>query len=189
MSAESHRKYLKGLVRSGKWDELSRLYNFELVWISLPSGRKSIDWRCVPKNLYSILQSKAGQSWPDNLIEPSVEPAFSVSGEQAKKNLVKMSEPHIKGYDTRQLEHLGDALVNLAARFISAKEIGRPAYFLSAQNLSTNKNLASAGFVSGDAAEVQIGMSFAENGVEKAFLDAVDLIKKTQHYKAYYSNK
>lgn len=189
MSKPSYKKYLKGLVRGDKWELLSALYSFELLWITLPSGRKSIDWRCVPKSLYSVLQAKSDGTWPDNIVIPKSEPTCEIDEERAKKAVVRLYEPKVKGFDVRQIEHFGDAIVNLAARTISAKEIGRPAYFLSAQNLSNNKNLASAGFVSGDAAEIVIGVSYVENGIEKALLDAIDLLKKTEHYKAYYRSK
>lgn len=189
MKQKNYRKHLKGLVRNNAWEHLGYLFGFKPVYLKLPSGRKSIDWCCVPANLYSILQGKTDILWPDNYVEPAPSTIQEIPRRQRCHPPVALPVVNVKGFDTRQLEHFGDAIVNLAARIISAKEVQRPSYFLSAENLASNRNLQSAGLGSGSETEVIVGTVFVESGIEKAFSDAIDIIKKTAHYKAYYTNK
>lgn len=47
------RGLLKRMVNAGQWDELGRLFRFNVVYMK---GSQTIDWRCVPQRLYSQLQ-------------------------------------------------------------------------------------------------------------------------------------
>ncbi len=55
------KQYIKQLVNSNQWKELGELFHFTPVYLestAIVSKYPIIDWRCVPKELYSILQKK-----------------------------------------------------------------------------------------------------------------------------------
>lgn len=45
---------IKRMINENRWDDLGKIYHFTPLWIE-PG---MIDWRCVPKPLYEILQSQ-----------------------------------------------------------------------------------------------------------------------------------
>jgi len=166
------RKQLKLMISRDEWHEIGRIFGFTPVFMPSENGKRNvIDWRCVPQSMSAILQRKQ-------------EPAAPLS------RLPKVPSTKVRSpIEMRQLEHLGDAIVNLAARVV-AKEIALSSvYFLCATNLATNQNLASAGFTTGAQAEVEIGKRFMEKGLQAAFDYAVEIIKRSSHFKDHHKNK
>lgn len=170
------RKQLKAMINRDDWREIGRIFSFVPVFMLSEGGKRYvIDWRCVPPSVSEIL-------WKKNESEMKAE--FS---EQTRPTRMTKAPPsrttRVKSpNEMRQLEHFGDAIVNLAARVI-AREVAQPTvYFLCAAHFSSNKNLASAGYTSGAQAEVEIGKVFVANGLESAFACAVEIIKRSAHY-------
>ena len=181
----TYRKFLKQLVRNDEWGRLGKMFDFKPLYIETQRKRRNIiDWCCVPASLYSLLQKENNHiPFPDNFdktLLPKVEKLVE------RKQIVRVD---VKGYDVRQLEHFGDAIVNLASRKLAADKKERYHYFLSAQRLASNINLKTAGFVSGDAFEVAVGTVFVERGATAALKVAIKLLKQTEHYKMIYENR
>lgn len=62
MSTPTKRE-IKQLIRLGHWDQLGTMFDFVPVFMTLPGGKATIDWRCVPQSMYSILQADDGQEY------------------------------------------------------------------------------------------------------------------------------
>lgn len=168
------RKQLKLMINRDEWHEIGRIFGFTPTFMPSENGKRNvIDWRCVPQSMTAILQRKP-------------EPGDPVDHERPPKSPVTRVRSPI---EMRQLEHLGDAIVNLAARAIAKDVALKPVYFLCATHLATNQNLASAGFATGAQAEVEIGKRFVEKGLQAAFDYAVEIIKRSEHYESLYENK
>lgn len=167
------RRQLKAMINRDEWHEIGRIFNFAPVFMLSEGGKRyMIDWRCVPQSVSEVLWRK---SEPEELVNH--ESKFTGQGGPTRiKSPIEM----------RQLEHFGDAIVNLAARVV-AKEMSHPTvYFLCAAHLASNKNLSSAGFTTGAQAEVEIGKDFIANGLDSAFKFAVEIIKRTSHYREHH---
>lgn len=185
MTAElTYRKYLKQLVHHGQWEYIGELFGFTPKYLDVPK-KKVIDWACVPASFYMLLQKREVEvPWPEGLRSvvrleiKAVRPPGAARGPEAK----------VKGYSIRQLEHFGDAIVNLAARYIVARERQGGAYFKASRNLESNQNLATAGYVSGAAAEIEVGVEFVDKGADAAFRKALEILKKTDSYCNNYLN-
>lgn len=94
----------------------------------------------------------------------------------------------IKTNVDRKLEHLGDAVLGLAARLI-ADQVHNDAdpvkdYFKFATALATNSNLRTAGFQSGFEAELKIGKTFKDDGLPAAMIVARDILGRSKVFKA-----
>ena len=50
------RQELKRMVNAGKWSEIGNLFSFAPVFMKTFGGKECIDWRCVPKRVYELLQ-------------------------------------------------------------------------------------------------------------------------------------
>lgn len=89
-------------------------------------------------------------------------------------------------YTIGQLEHIGDAIAEVAVRSIAHRIAGtnRRAYYgtLSSQ-LRTNENFATCpGIKTGDQFEIVIGQEFALYGIEPALAKAIEMIEQTKVY-------
>lgn len=89
-------------------------------------------------------------------------------------------------YTIGQLEHIGDAIAEVAVRSIAHRIAGtsRRAYYgtLSSQ-LRTNENFATCpGIKTGDQFEIVIGQEFALYGIEPALAKAIAMIEQTKVY-------
>lgn len=165
------RKQLKLMINRDEWHEIGRIFGFTPAFMPSENGKRNvIDWRCVPPSMTAILQRKP-------------EPEDGVDHErQSAAPMTRVKSP----IEMRQLEHFGDAIVNLAARVVAKEVALNSVYFLCANHLASNQNLASAGFATGAQAEVEIGRRFVENGLQSAFDYAVEIIKRSNHYTDHY---
>lgn len=81
-------------------------------------------------------------------------------------------------WSRRQLEHMGDAIVAVAARQL-CQELGRnqKAYFVFAQRMISNANLPK-----GPITEIEIGLAYVKHGVQAAFDQAKAILSQTLAY-------
>lgn len=94
-------------------------------------------------------------------------------------------------FTIHQLEHIGDAIAEVAIRILSHQTYGtsKISYGLFVCALATNENFSTCpGIKSGDHFEIVIGQEFATDGLEPAFEKALEMIKQTKAYKDAVEN-
>ena len=125
------------------------------------------------------------RGWPDGLDKGILpRPPKVANGCAATSKRGRVVFDHSE-WQQRQLEHMGDALIYVAARIIAHQRHGKNAgaYFLFAQKLCSNENFRShPGIKNAATFEVLVGDAFVRFGINCAVDLAISLLKETSAY-------
>lgn len=104
----------------------------------------------------------------------------------AKQKIECALEVNGRKYTKRQLEHFGDAVLDMAAREMAHAKTGdrQHIYFMYVGRLCTNANLTYGGH-DGTAWEILIGRVYAVAGLTAALAKAVSVITHTWEWKHF----
>jgi hypothetical protein len=142
------------------WNKVATAYYGAHVNKVPPPGREN-QWRGFPK---PILPSHD----PTTILPKPPQPPPACKTINGKK------------YTQKQLEHIGDAVIELVARAIVLELFlgDQRNYFASLHGLTSNENLNP-----GQAKEVEVGTVYAEQGYPAAAARAEEIIKGTEKWR------
>jgi hypothetical protein len=169
------RSELKKLIRQSKWDELKAIYPDFAPKLVEHHGQTYFDWTSMTAKMSLLF---AGDEIPES---PKKEKGIKGTYKAVAVPLAIVE----KGIPLRILEGIGDRVIGFSAAIIGFDKFKTDCrgFHSLYQGLISNSNLGSAGYESGDAAEIELGCVFVMEGHEAAKEAGVKLLKQTSVYK------
>lgn len=169
---------LKKLIRLSKWDKLKEIYPDFAPRLTTFKDKEYFDWTCLTPEMSLLFGSCSAPLNP-----PFSKKKLGIKGTY-KAVVVPLSIVE-KGIPLRILEGIGDRVVGISSAIIGFEKFktDRMGFYRIYTRLITNSNLESAGYQTGDAAEIELGCVFATEGPQAAIDAGVKLLKQTSVYK------
>lgn len=175
---------LKKLIRLSRWDKLKEIYPDFTPKLTTFQDKEYFDWTCLTPEMSLLFAGcKEITKQPDFALPKQVRMEKGVKATY-KQVTVPLSIVE-KGIPLRILEGIGDRVVGIASAIIGFDKFktDRRGFHSLYTHLISNSNLESAGYKSGDAAEIELGCVFVAEGPQAAVEAGVKLLKQTSVYK------